>query len=444
MSTKHLIKQAHVDPRDVEAIGFSGQMMGCLPVNAKGEPLRRAIIWMDQRSLGQAEEIKSKLGEWEYYITTGVRPNATWSLPKFMWLRDNQPEILRKAYRFLMAKDFIIMRLTGKFVTDYSDASLSGSLSIKERNWAFEFLRELNIPSDLFPDIMHSTYVVGELGAKEAHETGLNQGTRVVLGGGDGPCATVGSGCVNEGDVYIYVGTSSWISATTSKHLKDPKMRFFNMWHLDKNLFTPAGTMQMAGGSYEWIKNLLFDRRHSRSAYDSMEKMASRIEPGAAGIVFIPYLMGERAPVWDSRARGVFFGITLAHDRGHLIRAVIEGVSINLRLILEAFEENDIDVKEIRMIGGVVKSSLWRSVITDCLGKPTLLVTNPEEATSRGAMLAAAVGDGAFRDFRSAVRLITTQERYSPNEDNFKRYREIKARFVSIYSSLRPIFYMGS
>ena len=443
VSTKRLIEQAHVDPREIRAIGFSGQMMGCLPVSARGEPLRRAIIWMDQRSLEQAEEIKRKIGEWEYYATTGVRPNATWSLSKFMWLRDNQPELLRKAHRFLMAKDFIVMKLTGNFVTDYSDASLSGSISIKDRNWAFDFLRELNIPSDLFPEIKHSTYVVGELGAKEAREIGLAQGTRVVLGGGDGPCATVGSGCVNEGDVYIYVGTSSWISATTSKHLKDPQMRFFNMWHLDRDLFTPAGTMQMAGGSYEWIKNILFGRRRAKSAYDSMEKMASGVELGAAGVVFIPYLMGERAPVWDSKARGVFFGLTLAHDRRHLIRAVIEGVSINLRLILEAFEENGVDVKEIRMIGGVAKSSLWRAVITDCLGKPTLLVANPEEATSRGAMLAAAVGDGTFGDFRSAVKLVATQERHLPDEDNFKRYQEIKACFVSIYNNLRPVFLLG-
>lgn len=443
VSTKRLLKQAHVDPREVEAIGFSGQMMSCLPLSARGEPLRRAIIWMDQRSFEQAEEIKRRIGEWEYYTITGVRPNATWSLSKFMWLRDNQLEILRKTYRFLMAKDYIVMRLTGNFVTDYSDASLSGSLSVRDRNWAFEILSELGIPSDLFPEIKHSTYVVGELGAKEAKEVGLAQGTRVVLGGGDGPCATVGSGCVSEGDVYVYVGTSSWISASTSKHLKDPKMRFFNMWHLDKDLFTPAGTMQMAGGSFDWIRGILFEKRRYSSTYEHMEKLASEVELGAAGMIFIPYLMGERAPVWDSRARGVLFGITPAHNQGHLIRAVIEGVSINLRLILEAFEENGVNVKEIRMIGGVVKSGLWRTVLTDCLGKPTLLVANPEEATSKGAMLAAAVGDGVFSDFRSAIRSVNIQERLIPNEENFKRYQDIKARFISIYERLRPVFSMG-
>ena len=445
-ATRELIKMSRLSPNEVEAVSFSGQMMSCLPIDKEGEPLRRSIIWMDTRSVRQAEVIRTNLGEVDYYKVSGLPLSPTWSLPKIMWLRDNEPEIFGKAHRFLQAKDFIVARLTGEFFTDYSDASLSGALRVNKGEWAYQLLQDLKIPAEKLPTIKVSTHTAGELGADVARYLGLASGTKIVLGGGDGPCAAVGAGVVKEGMMYNYVGASSWISVCTSNPLLDEKMRVFNMWHLDPHLMTPTGTMQMAGGSYEWVKTVMCESEDSvskvlgSSAYDIMNLEAERVSPGSDKLLYLPYLVGERAPWWNPQARAVFLGLSRSHGREHIIRAVIEGVFFNLKVILEAFSELGYKPDEIRSIGGGSKADLWRQIACNIYGVPLLFSKYPEEATSLGAAVAAMVAVGALRSFEDAQQLTHFEQRVEPNSEIVSRYRKSYELFTRLYLTLEPIF----
>jgi len=445
-ATRELMRISDVSPKEVRVVSFSGQMMGCLPVDKEGEPLHPAVIWMDTRSIEQAELIRKIIGEMGYYKISGLRLSPTWSLPKIIWMRNNKPKIFEKAYKFLQAKDFVVLKLTGKFLTDYSDASLSGALNVGKQEWAYELLEELEIMQEKFPPIEPSSHIAGELESDTASYLGLAPGTKVVVGGGDGPCATVGAGAVEDGMMYNYIGASSWISVCTSKPLFDEKMRIFNMWHLDPHLLTPAGTMQMAGGSYEWLKTVMCDSEDSiskmlgSSAYDIMNLEAEHAPPGSSKLLYLPYLMGERAPWWNPYARGVLLGLSRSHTRAHIIRAVIEGVFFNLKVVLDTFSELGYKAEEIRLIGGGAKNHLWRQIACNIYSLPVLKSKYPEEATSLGAAIAAMVAVGHIRDYKESKHLIYFEERLEPNLELISKYDRMYRFFVKLYLVLEPMF----
>jgi len=445
-ATKSLLSRSKISPERILGLSFSGQMLGCLPVDEKGAPLRASIIWMDQRSVKQAEHMKRRVGEEQYYKTTGNRISPTYTISKILWLRENQPAIYERAYKFLQAKDYVIYQLTAKFVTDYSDASLAGMLDVNHRDWAYDLLQELEIPVEKLPDLLPSVHVVGHIKPAEAEEIGLSSEMPIVVGGGDGPCAAVGAGVVKPGQSYNYVGASSWIAICTEKPLLDPKMRIFNQWHLDPNKVSPTGTMQAAGNSYRWLRDEICQKELSEakkqgvSAYKLMDEEAERVEPGSKRILFLPYLMGERSPWWNPNARGVFFGLALGHRREHLIRAVLEGVTFNLKVILDAFEEQGASVRDVRVIGGGARSRLWRLMMADIYGKTILVPAYLEEATSLGAAIAAGVGVGIYRSFEAAEQLINFVETISPNLDMHTRYEPFYKCFRKLYASMVPLY----
>jgi len=445
-ATKSLLSKSKISPGDILGLSFSGQMLGCLPVEEKGLPLRPSIIWMDQRSVKQAEHIRNRVGEEHYYKTTGNRISPTYTISKILWLRENQPAIYERAYKFLQAKDYIIYRLTDKFVTDYSDASLAGMLDVNRREWAYDLLQELEIPVEKLPELFPSIHVVGQIKRAVAKEIGLSSEMPVVAGGGDGPCAAVGAGVVRAGQSYNYIGASSWIAICADKPLLDSKMRIFNQWHLDPNKVSPTGTMQTAGNSYRWLrdeicqKELAEAKESGVSAYKLMDEEAEKVEPGSKRILFLPYLMGERSPWWNPNARGVFFGIALGHRREHLIRAVLEGVTFNLRVILDAFEEQGASVKNVRVIGGGARSKLWRRIMADIYGKTILVPAYLEEASSLGAAIAAGVGVGVYRSFEAADRLVNFVETINPNLDSHARYEPFYKYFKKLYMSMVPLY----
>jgi len=445
-ATKSLLSKSKISPENILGLGFSGQMLGCLPVDENGVPLRPSIIWMDQRSVKQAGHIRNRVGEEQYYKTTGNRISPTYTISKILWLRENQPAIYGRAYKFLQAKDYIIYRLTSKIVTDYSDASLAGMLDVNRREWAYGLLQELEIPAEKLPELLPSVHVVGQIKRAVAKEIGLSPEMPVVVGGGDGPCAAVGAGVVRAGQSYNYVGASSWIAICTEKPLLDPKMRIFNQWHLDPNKVSPTGTMQAAGNSYRWLRDEICQREVSEAkekgvaTYKLMDEEAERVEPGSKRILFLPYLMGERSPWWNPNARGVFFGIALGHRREHLIRAVLEGVTFNLRVILDAFEEQGASVNDVRVIGGGARSKLWRRIMADIYGKTILVPAYLEEATSLGAAIAAGVGVGVYRSFEATDRLVNFVETINPNLDLHARYEPFYKYFRKLYMSMVPLY----
>ncbi|NLG52080.1 MAG: xylulokinase [Chloroflexi bacterium] len=438
-STARLLSESGCRAQDIAVVAFSGEMMSCLPVDADGEPLRSAIIWADQRAYVEAEALAERVGREEVYRITGHRAGANYTAPKMLWLREHQPDIYARMRRVLQAKDYMVYRLTGEYATDYSDASGTLLFDLAGRHWPASILEALDIAPDLLPAAHPSAAVVGAVTQQAAQATGLAEGTPVVIGGGDGGCATVGAGVVRPGDAYNYVGSSSWISFVSREPLHDPQQRTFTFAHLDPEYVFPTGTMQCAGGSYDWLERVLRGTAEE-SLYRALDAAASDVEPGAQGLLFLPYLIGERSPHWNPKARAAFVGLAMTHGRAEMARAVMEGVAFNLRLILDAFRDQGASVTTLRLIGGGARSRVWRQILADVLNVPILRPRLLVEATSLGAAIAGGVGVGLYPDYTVADRLIAVEKGEEPAPTAVARYEELYALFQASYHALVPVY----
>jgi len=427
------------EPSDIAVVSFSGMMNGALAVDATGTPLRSAVIWADQRATAEAEFLADCCGAEQVYHRTGHRAGASYTAAKMLWIQRHQPELYARTRQFLQAKDYAAYKLSGVFATDYSDASGTNLFDLKQHDWALDMIEAVGLDPRKLPPVHPSITVIGKVTSEAAVETGLLAGTPVVIGGGDGACATVGAGSVRPGDAYNYIGSSSWIAVTAEQPLYDPRMRTFTFAHLDPKLYFPTGTMQCAGGSYDWLERLLRGEGETR-LYDQMSAAAADIEPGARGLLFLPYLIGERSPHWNPLARGVFVGLTMSHGRAEMARAVLEGVAFNLRMILDAFLEQGAVIQAMRLIGGGARSALWRQILADVYGLPILRPELLAEATSLGAAIAGGVGVGLFSDFHVAHELVQVEEAERPNPAYQQRYAALYTLFQQTYAALEPIF----
>jgi xylulokinase len=381
------------------------------------------------------------------YTLTGHRVSASYSAAKIMWIRRNEPDVYRHAAKFLHAKDFVVGRLTGRMGTDYSDASGMNLLDIGALRWSDEMLAAAEISPALMPDLFESTAVVGKVTAEAAAASGLAEGTPVAIGGGDGACATCGAGVVSESDAYICLGTSAWMATASRTPLFDPGQRTFTFCHFKRGLFFPCGSMQAAGGSLAWFMNAFPAQGNAESSegpnrYEAANREASEVPAGCEGLLFLPYLMGERSPWWNSRARGSFVGLSMGHGRSHLLRAVMEGVALNMRVIADAFRELGREYGEIRMLGGGARSATWRQIFADVLETPIATLNFMEEATSLGAAIAGGVGIGIFPSIEDAARMVRTVHRTEPDPLRFPVYNKIYPAFKAAYTQLAPVFEM--
>jgi len=444
-STKDLLVNSNIKKEEIACIVFSGQMMSCLPVDKNCIPLCNSIIWADQRSVDQANQLKNILEREVIYRITGHRCSPNYSLTKIMWLRDNKRDIYNEAYKFLHVKDFIVSKLTGVFVTDFSDASGMNLLNIKELSWSSILIEASKIDPNKLPDLHSSIDVVGEVSSSASKEIDLLPGTPVVIGGGDGSCAAVGAGVINEGSAYNYIGSSSWIGITSCKPIFDKDMSTFNWVHLDSKKYCPTGTMQAAGGSYSWLKDNLcpletkIANEISISPYKLMDLEAELANVGADRLIYLPYLLGERSPYWNSNARGAFIGLAQNHTRNHIIRSVLEGITFNLKIILEVFE-NHLNIDSIKIIGGGAKGQIWRQIMADIYDKTILVPQFLDEATSLGAAIAGGIGIGFFKNFEIVDNIIKIVDKINPIPANSEKYKEIFPIFKECYSVLVPMF----
>ena len=438
-STRELLASSGVAPGSIAVVSFSGQMMGALPVDEEGVPLRSSIIWADQRATAEAQFLADRCGFQQVYRRTGHRAGASYTAAKMLWMQRHQPELYARTHQFLQAKDYAAYRLTGVFATDYSDASGTNLFDLERRDWAMDMVEAVGLDAHKLPPAYPSTAVIGQLTPQAAAETGLLAGTPVVIGGGDGACATVGAGSVRPGDAYNYIGSSSWIAVTAERPLHDPQMRTFTFAHLDPRLYFPTGTMQAAGGSFDWLERLLRGGGEGQ-LYEELSATAAEVEPGAGGLLFLPYLIGERSPHWNPLARGAFVGLTMRHGRAEMARAVLEGVAFNLKMILDAFLEQGAEITAMRLIGGGARSPLWRQILADVYGLPILRPALLAEATALGAAIAGGVGVGLFPDFGVAHELVQVEEAERPDAAAQARYAEVYPLFQETYQVLEPLF----
>ena len=441
-STDSLLQQSHVRANAVACVTFSGQMMGMVAADEHARPLRDAIIWADQRAVSQVSEVARRIDPRRVYTLTGHRLSPSYSAAKMLWLKNLEPHLYNQTHCFLQAKDFLIARLTGKFGTDHSDASATNLYDLAQHAWSGELLDAFGLPAEKLPSIHESTDIIGEVHSSAARETGLSAGTPVVMGGGDGCCAATGAGVIREGTAYNYIGSSSWIALATHQPILDPQMRTFTFAHLVRGMFSPCGTMQAAGASFQWARDELAtgDKLEGDgpevSPYELLNQDVLQSPPGARALIFLPYLLGERSPHWNPNARGVFVGLTVRHRRADLLRAVLEGVTLNLKVILEAFQRQGAAIEALRVIGGGAQSSVWNQIMADIFGVPVLRLALPSEATSMGAAVAGGVGVGIWKDFSQVDHMVQVASRTEPDKRREALYGKLYEIFNESYRCL--------
>jgi xylulokinase len=447
-STQRLLQQCGVARDDVACIVFSGQMMGCVPLDKRARPLRKAIIWADQRAVEQERWTSERVSPQQVYRITGHRLSASYSLSKMLWLRDHQPDIYNTTYKFMHAKDAIVARLTGAFVTDPSDASGMNLYDLERGTWSDQIVEAAGLDPDQLPELRRSIDVAGEVLSEVAQEVGVVSGTPVVIGGGDGACAAAGAGVIGEGAAYNYVGSSSWIALATKNPVYDPDYRTFTFGHIVPGMFMPTGTMQAAGASYQWARDQLcaLERQAAEtlavSPYELMNLSAAKSPVGANGLIFLPYLLGERSPRWNPRARGAFIGLTIRHTQADMVRAVLEGVTMNLRVILDAFRAQGTQIDGMRLIGGGARGRFWNQMMADVYGLPVHRLVILEEATSMGAALAGGVGVGLYPDFTIIETMNDIAQTIYPDPAAQVAYEKVYPLFEAAYQALVPVYEM--
>jgi len=436
-----LLAEVRIRPSEIKGVGLSGQMHGVVLLDDASQVLRPSIIWADQRSQAQCDWITDRIGA-ERLIERTSNPALTgFSAPKLLWVRDNEPRVFEKARKFLLPKDYIRFRLTGEFASEVSDASGTSLFDVRNRRWAWDVVDDLGIDRGLLPRVHESPEVTGRLTAEAAKATGLPQGLPVVGGGGDQAAGAVGNGIVETGIVSSTIGTSGVVFAFTDEPKLDPKGRMQTFCHAVPGKWHVMGVTQGAGLSLRWFRDnfsateMAVAGRTGIDAYELLAREAEKAPAGCEGLLWLPYLMGERAPVLDPEARGVLFGVTARHDRRMVVRAVMEGVAYSLRDSLEIMRgEMNIPVSQVRASGGGARSRLWRQIQADVFGTEmvTLQVT---EGPAYGVALLAAVGIGIYGSVAEACReTIRVVERLQPDGSA----RALYDRFYPVYTSLYP------
>lgn len=418
----------------ISGIGFSGQMHGLVAVDRDGIPVRPAIIWMDQRATEELEEIGKKISRDEQAKVFHNRVFNGFALPSLLWIKNHEPENFARIYKVFQPKDYIRFRLTGEMGTEVSDASASLFLDVGKRKWAENCLAKLDIPTGILPQLKESTNIAGYVNHIATVETGLREGIPAVYGAGDQQAQSIGNGAVREGLVISNIGTGAQISAYAAKNLYDPKLRTHTFCHGIPGGYTIYGAMLSGGLSLKWLKEQIL---HEKS-FEKLSGLAEAVEPGSGGMIFLPYLAGERTPLMNPDARGVFFGMSLEHTGAHMARAVMEGVTYALRDSLEILEEMGISGERILASGGACASPVWLQIQADILGKEVQVCRTKEQACL-GACILAGAGLGIYDSIEQACKeLVRFDEKiYEPRREYEQRYLENYQRFHGIYEGTK-------
>jgi xylulokinase len=433
-SIRRALLQAALGGESVAAIGLTGQMHGLVLLDQAGAVLRPAILWNDQRTGAQCDEIRTRLGFERLVQITGNNALTGFTAPKILWVQQNEPEVYARAGHILLPKDYIRYRLTGEFAMDKADGSGTILFDLKSRDWSPEVVETLGIPADWLPPTFEGPEVTGFVSAQAAGETGLSAGTPVMAGGGDQAAGAVGVGAVEAGIVSLALGTSGVVFATTEGAYVEPQGRLHAFCHALPGRWHFMGVMLSAAGSLQWYR----DELAPGSSFEELLAPAANIPPGSEGLLFLPYLTGERTPHPDPLARGAFVGLTVRHTQAHLTRSVLEGVAYGLRDSFELIKTaGKIEVRQVRVSGGGARSQLWRQILADVFGAD-LVTVNTTEGAAYGAALLAGVGAGAWNDVRTACQ--TAIQITGETQPSGISYESGYASYRRLYPALKDIF----
>ncbi len=430
----------------IAGIGLSGQMHSSVLLDEHDEVLRPSILWCDTRTTEQCRRITEQAGEENLVRWVSNPALEGFTAPKLIWVRDHEPQVYDRIRRVLLPKDYIRFRMTGEFAMEVSDAAGTLLFDVRERRWSGPMLDAIGLPAAFFPPTFESIDICGRVTEEVAGKTGLKAGTPVVGGGADNTCGAVGAGIVRSGRILASLGTSGVVFAHTDDVRVDPELRVHTFCHSVPDKWYLMGVTLFAGGAFQWLRNTLGEvevsaaRMLDTDPYELMTAQAARAPAGSEGLVFLPYLMGERTPHKDANARGAFIGLTARHDRPHMIRSVMEGVTFALRDSIEIMRELGLSVTQVRSTGGGARSSLWRQIQADIYGAEVVTV-NAEEGPAFGAAILAAVGTGVYGTVEEAADdLVAVSSRTEPDREASARYEECYGIFKAMYPALKPGF----
>ncbi|NLJ94699.1 MAG: xylulokinase [Clostridiaceae bacterium] len=435
-----LLTKNQIEADSVKGVGIAGQMHSLVMLDEDNQVLRKAILWNDQRTAKQVDEINQIVGAERHIELTSNPPLTGFTSPKILWVRENEPEIYAKCKHILLPKDYIRFKLTGEYVSDVSDASGMGLLNVKERTWSQEILEDLEIDPALLPRLVESVDISGYVTEEAAKITGLAPGTPVVGGAGDNAAAAIGVGVIKDKTGFTTIGTSGVVFVHSSKPSTDEKGRVHtfcsavpNEWHL-------MGVTLSAGSSLQWFRNrfcqeeqMIADER-GVDVYQVMDEMAKEVRPGSDNLIFLPYLNGERTPHLDPNARGVFFGLSPIHGKPQLIRSILEGVSFSLNDCLSILRDLNVDAETMMLTGGGAASPLWREIIAnifDC----TMNTCESNQGPSLGGAILAGVGSGVFKDLdEGCSKVVKIKSSFEPeNQEHYSKYYQL---YKDLYPAL--------
>jgi len=441
VAVRKALASANLRGEEIACVGFSGQMHGAVMLDERGDIVRPALIWCDVRTEKQCRGLTAKIGQ-DRLIELTCNPALTnFTLTKLLWVRENEPENWKRVRSVMLPKDYVRLRLTGERATDMADASGTLLLDVAHRRWSQEMLQAAAIDERLLPVLYESPNVCAGISAAGAAETGLSAGTPVVAGAGDQAAGAVGMGIVAPGTVSATIGTSGVVFAATDRPALDARGRVHTFSHAIPGRWHVMGVTQAAGLSLRWFRDTFaVDSRGAHDTYDQLTSEAAKIPAGSDGLLWTPYLMGERTPHLDSKARGALVGLTASHTRAHVVRAILEGVAFSLRDTLTLFHEMNVPVKNIRLGGGGARSPLWRQIQADVYGHAVEIV-EAEEGAAYGAAILAGVGAGMWPSVDSAcAAAVRVASRVHPQPEAVATLDASYAAYRRIYPATRNIF----
>lgn len=437
-SIRRALADANASGKNVSAIGLTGQMHGLVVLDQEGHVLRPAILWNDQRCGAECDEIRARVSLERLVQITGNDALTGFTAPKILWLETHEPEVYSRIRHVLLPKDYIRYKLTGALAMDKADGSGTMLFDLRKRSWSSEILDALHINAEWLPPTFEGHEVTGEVSVEAAELTGLRRGTPVVAGGGDQSAQAIGVGVVRPGTMAVTLGTSGVVFAATESPLIEPQGRLHAFCHAVAGRWHLMGVMLSAAGSLQWYH----DKLARDKSFAELVGEAAQVPAGSEGLIFLPYLSGERTPHPDPLARGAWIGLTTRHDQSHLTRSVLEGVAFGLKDIFCLMKEAGLGaVDQVRLSGGGAKSSLWRQILADVLGAE-LVTVNTTEGAAYGAALLAGVAAGVWPNVDAAcAQTISVGDRISPGARSVETYQLVYEHYRNLYPTLKPTFH---
>ncbi len=439
-AVRQVIRKAGIQPEEIAGVGIDGQSWSAIAIDKGGKVLTNTPIWMDTRAQSICDRLNEEIGEDEIFRIAGNSLQPSYTTAKILWYKENLPKVYSKIYKILQSNSYIAFKLTGQISQDLSQGYGLHCFDMRTGQWDEEMCRKMGIPRDFLPEIVPSDRIIGTVTKKAAEESGLAEGTPVAAGGLDAACGTLGAGVIHSGETQEQGGQAGGMSICIEKYQADP--RLILGFHVIPGKWLLQGGTTGGGGVMRWFEKEFADyerlmrEQTGISSLDQLNEIAEKVKPGCDGLVFLPYMAGERSPIWNPYAKGVFYGLDFSKTKGHMVRACMEGVAFSLRHNLETAEEAGAKAEILRAMGGSANSLLWTQIKSDVTGK-TMAVPASDTATTLGAALLAGVGTGFYKDYEEAVaETVKVTRKHQPDPEKKAVYDKNYETYLELYRSL--------